>query len=443
MKFVLSGMVVFFLLSPGAALRLYAKEPIPVDLESGLRFALENNKKVKQAGENVDKAYAQIEEQRASAWPELDASADYTRLGNINEYTIDGRSFSFVPENNYSLDLTLKQKIYAPEVFEAIRASKTFAKSAEMEFQVIKADVTTEVIKAYYGYLFARDMIGVNEESVEQLTRHVDDIKARLDVGLATDFDLLRAQVQLANSIPDLTRSKNNLVIAGESLKKVLGLNPEAEIAVTGALEYHPFEISADKAVALAMENRPELRYIDYYIKTLDHNVEVARKEFQPKINLHGGLSYANDEISLRGEEEWAYRWNVGLTLEYKIFDGWKRSSKIRQYRIDASNARIEKEDLIRMISLEVKTAVSRLSEARALIQSQEKNIENALRAFEIARAGNKVGVVTELELLDAQLSVTEARSNYKRAVYDWLTANADVERAIGHASERKKEAKK
>ncbi|MDH3973913.1 MAG: TolC family protein [Deltaproteobacteria bacterium] len=405
--------------------------PIVFDLGDCIARALEHNRKVEAGHETVKKAFARIKETKALAWPEVKANADYTYVGDVKNYAFGPNAFA-MEQDNYRLGLTLDQKLYAPEVFEAVKASKSYAGQAEMEFEIIRADVVTEVKKAYYYYLYTKTMIVVTEESVAQLERHASDVKTRYEVGLATDFDVLRAEVQLANSIPALTRNKNAFVLAEKNLKSQLAMEKEETVLIEGALQYASMEITIDEALELAFSKRPEIAFLDYSIKNLEQSVEVSRKEAYPSLSMNGSYSYANDDMDIRGEAQWGTSWTVGLSLKATLFDGWGNKARIAQKSSDVKRGKIEKNELMSTIDIEVRTALSRMAEVRELIQSQEKNIENAARAFEIAETGNLNGVVSELEVLDAQLALTQARSNYKEAVYDWLIARTELERAMG-----------
>lgn len=405
---------------------------LSLDLDSCIKLALEQNRTVMSGREKVKKARAQIDETKASAYPELKASANYTYLGDTESYGSGAGSTFSIQEDNYRLNMSLEQKLYAPEVFEAIKASKTYSNQAATEFEIVRANVSAEVKKAYYRYLYTKEMIAVTEESIGRLERHLDDVKSRFGVGLATDFDVLRAEVQLANTIPSLTADRNAFSRAGNMLKSLLGMKTEEELLIYGALEYAPFEISLKEALGTALTKRPEITYLDYYIKNLKHSVQVSRKESLPSLSLNGNYAYANDKIDMSGESEWGTSWSMGLALEFTIFDGWGNSSRIAAKKSDVRSARIEKDDQLSSIDLEVRTAYNYLGEVRDLIRSQEKNIEKAGRAFEIAEAGNLNGVVTELELQDAQFALTRAKSNYKQAVYDWLVARTELDRAMG-----------
>lgn len=427
------GFLCFFLFSSSTSGAFAAAvTESSLDLDSCIKLALEQNRTVMSGREKVKKARAQIDETKASAYPELKASANYTYLGDTESYGSGvGPTFS-IQEDNYRLNMSLEQKLYAPEVFEAIKASKTYSNQAATEFEIVRANVAADVKKAYYRYLYTKEMITVTEESIDRLERHLDDVKSRFGVGLATDFDVLRAEVQLANTIPSLTADRNAFSRAGNMLKSLLGMKTEEELLIYGALEYAPFEISLKEALGTALTKRPEITYLDYYIKNLEHSVQVSRKESLPSLSLNGNYAYANDKIDISGESEWGTSWSMGLALEFTIFDGWGNSSRIAGKKSDVRSARIEKDDQLSSIDLEVRTAYNYLNEVRDLIRSQEKNIEKAGRAFEIAEAGNLNGVVTELELQDAQFALTRAKSNYKQAVYDWLVARTELDRAMG-----------
>ena len=427
---------IFFCLSLPAATSAAETAAPPFDLSGCIKLALDKNHQVRSASEMVEKAYARIDESSSSAWPQLDFKADYSRLGNIPEYEFGGETIAFAPEDNYKVGIDLSQKIYSPQVFEAIKASKSYAKSAELEFSIVKESVAASVKEAYYLYLFTTAMIDVKKEAVAQLKRHLDNVRSRLDVGLATDYDLLRAEVQLANATPSLTKAKNDALLAAAALKLILGIEPDSELSISGGLEYTPYEIALEEAHSQAAEKRSELHQLSYEVETLKSYVNVAKKEMLPQLSLHGSYNYANDGVSMGGEAEWDYNWNVGVSLDYKLFDGWEKSSRVKQNRRDLGAATIKREETVSRVKLEVETAFARLGEARELILSQEKNIENATRAYSIADVGHLNGVISQLELMDAQLALTEARSNYKQAVYDWLIARVQLEKAMGTVME-------
>lgn len=411
---------------------VYGLESISLDLDRCITIALEQNKKILAAKQDVIKTYAQIDENKALAYPDINASADYTRIGNILEYEFNGRKFSFVPEDNYKIDLNIKQKIYSPQVFEAIKASKSFAKTSEVQIEIVKAETVSEVKKAYYFLLLAKKLIKINEESISQLQRNVEDVKKRLKVGIITDYDLLRAEVQLANAMPALTKAKYDYEIAKTSLKLVMGIEPSSSIKIDGKLIYLPLKITFQDAIDNAINERAEIDQINYTIETYERYSNVAKKEAHPTLTMHGDISYANNELSSGGKTNWNYQWNVGITLDYKLFDGGSRKSKIVGSLSDLTNARINKDQIISNIHVEVKTAFSVLMETNELIISQEKGIEKAKRAFEIAKVRNKNGLMTQLELMDVQLALTVARINYSKAIYEYLVALANLKKSIG-----------
>jgi len=410
----------------------YAEESTRLDLDECIRIALNKNKNILSAEQSAVKTYAQIDENKALAYPDIYASADYTRIGNIIEYELNGRKFSFTPEDNYKIYLNLKQKVYAPQIFEAIKASKSFAKAAELQIKIVKTETVSKVKKAYYFLILAKELIKINEESILQLQRNVEDVKKRYKIGMVTDYDLLRAEVQLANAMPALTKAKYDYEIALTNLKMIMGMKPSSSIKIDGKLNYLPLKISIDKAINNAIDRRAEIEHINHTIETYDRYLKITKKETLPTLTMHGDVTYANNEISSGGKANWKYQWNIGITLDYKLFDGGGSRSKKIEALSDLTKARINKDQLISKIHVEVKTAFSALMETDDLIASQEKGIEKAERAYEIATARNENGLMTQLELMDVQLALTTARINYSKSIYEYLAALTDLQKAMG-----------
>lgn len=409
-------------------------EMLSLDLQKSVELALKNNPAILTAQENIHKSSAEIRESSASAYPELDASVDYTRIGNNEEVDFGGKSGTLVPDNNYKLDLELSQKLYSPKIFEAIKASKSYARGVKAELAVAEEAVITEVKTAYYNLLLSQELLTTHEASTAQLERHLEDVGKRLEAGFATDLDVLRAEVKLANAMPDLVKARNGIEAARSSLRLAIGLDPDIILNTDSELTYAPFESTLNNLLDRAMKNRPELLQIDASIETQERYAKVEKKEYLPELTMHGNLSYANDDIQLGEDAQWDYNWNVGMTLDYKIFDGKKRSARVTKALIDASKARLEKKRLLNLIAHEITTSYNSLEEAKTLIASQEKNIETANRAYEIATISHAGGALTQLELLDTQLELTEAKVNRSRVVHAFLIAKTQLEKATGMA---------
>lgn len=414
------------------------EEVLRLDMEKALSIAAEKNTELAMARLNSQKALNQEKEALGMALPDLDLSASYTYNGNVQKVDFYGSEFQMIPDEQYSLNASLSQYIYSGAVASGYRASKHLTSAAEKRRNAARNDVITDVKIKMYQAIYTRNVIRAHEEAVERLRSHLEDSKAREEVGLNTSYDTMRFETQLAEAIPMLIEARNNHDKAVSALLDSLGMNPLRKVEIEGALKYEPFSATLEEAVERAKSYRPELTAADESLSAAREVTTAAKSEFLPTLKAVGSYSYSNLGIGLGGESEWRNDWNIGLRLEYNLFDGRERASRISQRRVEQEMARLESEKVGRMILIEVKTAYDEFLRAGEFVDSQRKAVALAEESYRIAAERRREGVNTQLELLDAQVALTNAKINKSRSLYERSVALARLERAMGAVEEDK-----
>ena len=285
----------------------------------------------------------------------------------------------------------------------------------------------------FYGILLTEKLVKVAEIAVDQVEAHVKIAQDLMDVGMATNFDLLRAKVQLANIKSLLIRARNGLRLSRDSFKNTIGMDLDAQIGVVGELVYQPLELGLNRLIKSAMANRPEIKQLQLQEQVGEKFISLAKAGNKPSLALMGNYnweSYAEGLGDVFDRDEWNRSWNVILALQVPIFDGLATRARVKQAKSGLEQIQIGMEQLTNGIGLEVRAVFLGLRESEELLKAQAETIEQAKESLRIANLRHKNGMITSVELMDTELAFTQAQTNHFNAVHDYVIAVARLEKA-------------
>lgn len=410
-------------------------------LEESIDHALRRNAQVLKSKEEIRRRHGVVIETRGEGIPQLTGTASLTkREPQTTEF--------FGNPNLFNSQLRLTQVLYAGgAIWNSSKSAYLQREAAVLGFERIVADTILAVRTQFYEALFNEQLIKVREASVHLLEEQLETTKRRFEAGTVPRFDVLRAEVELANARPPLIQARNNLRIAKIKLANLLALDstqtgPEGfPYVLIGELKYVPYDQGLAESLKIAMEERAELRELEKTMEARQRDVRVAYAGYQPRIELFGQFESRNRNLGnskptgfgetsdlspdIRGS-------SGGVQLSWDIFDGFSTHGRVVQAKAAYAAAKLDLEDARRNIELEVREAQSRLQEARETIESQKKVVEQGEESLRLAQARFKVGAGTQLDVLSAQTALTEARTNYEEALYRYNVAVANLERATG-----------
>jgi outer membrane protein TolC len=407
----------------------------PLSMTDALNIALQRNAAILRSKSDVESAHGIVIETRAVAIPKLRATGNYTRSDPGLLEQIPGVSFQ-LPRDTWTTGLQLVQSIYeGGRVVSALRSARLTREQAMLQYQTVVADTLLATRTAYYDVLVAGQQIVVNEASVNLLTRELEDQRRRYEAGTVPRFNVLRAEVAVANARPPLIRARNAFRIAKNNLANLLGtdlprdISEDIPLQLTDTLEAEPYDLNLPSAIASALARRTELGALRVAEQLEGENVTVARSGYLPSVQAFAGYNWRNSQFfgdTLDG-------WNAGAQLSWNIFDGHQTRGRVMQARARQERASVDLQDAARTIELEVRTAYSTFVEAREVLESQEKVQEEAEEALRLAGARAEAGTGTQLDVLNAETSLTQARTTRLQALHAWSVARARLDRAIGH----------
>ena len=410
----------------------------PLSLVDSVNLALRQNPGIRRAQKELEAVQGMVLQTRAIAIPKVRLSGFYTAADPNDVDIITTTNFSFGNDQNWQTQVRIVQSVYeGGRIKSALRASKLTREQSLLNYQTTVANIVLEVQTAYFDVLLGRQQVTVREASVELLNRELSDTTRRFDAGTVPRFNVLRAEVELANAQPALIRARNAERIAKNNLANLLGFDVPREaledipLNLSGKLEAEPYTIELSQAIASALEKRTELGALRKAEALRKEDLISARAGYKPSFQIYGGYD-AHNSILTRDLTEELHGWIAGVQMSWDIFDGFRTKGRVMQARAEEEAAGIELDETGRRIELEVRTAYSNFREASEVLKSQEKVVEQAEESVRLAQSRSDAGTATQLDVLGAQTSLTESRTTQVQALHDYAVSRARLERATG-----------
>jgi outer membrane protein TolC len=412
--------------------------PDTLDLKSAIVFALENNFTIRQARERIKQQEGVEIQVQARQIPNVGAAGSYT--GNARDIS------AYAPPDNdraWSIVLQARQVIYAGGgVVASVKGARLTREAAVLELQGIINEQLLAVRTQFYGVLLAREKIKVQEENVHLFEQQLKDARSRFDAGTTSNFEVLRAEVALANGRPPLIQARNDYRIAIEQLRQVLGFVTTYGGNVTKVPEFAgSLEAGAQvnyqltDALAAAHANRPELQRLARLQDAGEQNVRTNRAAYLPEVDLVGSYNWTRGP-TMAGWNGRRDGWIAGLQAQWNIFDGRATAGRVIQARSQLEQTKLSLAETTLGVEVEVRRAYSSLVEAWELVEASNKVVEQAQEALRLANVRYSAGTATQLDVLTSQVALTEARLNQLQAYYGYNVALAGMRQAVGQADE-------
>lgn len=409
--------------------------PPRLDLPGAIQFALENNFEIRQARERIKQQDGLLVEIRSRSIPNADLSYYYTKFDKKRLEPMQR-----ITDQDWAVELSVTQTLFAGgAVSSSISAQKYRREAALLELRSVINNSLFAVRAKFYSVLLAKKKINVAEQSLNLLEEQLKTVRDRYNAGTLSKFDLLRSEVAVANGKPPLIRARNAFRISIEELRQVLGFTTVTTSNVTktpeflGELTYEPTAIELQAAIESARANRPELQQLFKLEQAADKSLSAAKGNYWPSLGLGAGYqikkSSADNELDHTREG-----WSAMAQGSWAIFDGRATAGKVAQARSALSQMKLTSAEQQLAIDVEVRRAHSALQEAAELVTASKAVVEQADESVRLAKARFDAGTATQLDVLQAQVALTDARTNEVEALYNHTIALASLRKAMGMA---------
>ena len=435
-----------------------------VTLPEVIDLALEQNRDLRVARLEYEKAEEQADEAWGRTMPTVDASASYTRNLSISPFFLtDENTGEITPvifggEHAWQLSVDGSQPLFDPAVFVGVGAAGRFEAYQGEVVRGTAHDVVTRARLTYYDVLLAEEAARLNRQSFARIQETLAETRAMYEAGLTSEYETLRLQVELSNVESDLRRAEDAVLAARRSLAVELGLDPESAVRPAGALAslelepganeganrtvfqtagvLQPEARSVEDLLAAARENRSELRQLELMEALRGAELRLERWSYLPSVSLFGSYTVGaqEQEFNFFGGSDGirGYGRFAGVRVTMPIFAGFQRPSRIAQREAVVEQVRVERDRASDQIESQIRTLHEQVSEARRRADAQRRAVEQAQRGYRIASAEYREGLGSRLNVTDAEVALRRAEFNYAESVYDYLAARARIDQATG-----------
>ena len=411
-----------------------ASRVLSLTLEDALAMADANNRDIQKAIEYQRWVHAKYVEERASALPHLRLSASVAKQADKSQQDFlsgadsGGLEAFFTAERDArDAEVSLSQALFTwGQVGAAIRGARYGIAYAEDGLNHARQSARRDVSTAFYDVLLAREFAAITQDTVRQKEKHLDEARRKNTVGTATDYDVLAAEVALANARPEAIRAANQVSTSRERLRFLLA-ETKRDVEVTGSLAvavgtYPDYA----EATASGLENRADLAALMHRRQVAEELVKIRGGDDRPRLDLQA--SYALRRYELAGLTSSGPVWNAGVYLSFPVFDGLATRGRVAEAKSDLASVVIDEANLRDAITLAVRVAVDAVREAGEIVNALSGTVSQAERLLFMAEKGYELGVKTNLEVDDSQLNLKLAKGNLAKAQRDYLVAQIDLE---------------
>jgi len=398
-------------------------------LAEALQIADRQNRDMQMVREQRNRLEGGYTEARSAALPQVTATANVLRQRDTSQEAIYGSAPPAATAK--TIDLGLSQTLFAwGQVTAGIRAAGLARETTTEQIRLARQTTGRDVATAFYDILLVQELGDLARQNLGQRQRHLVDAQKRFAAGVATDYDVLAAEVAVKNARPEVIRADNSIRTAKDLLRFLLALG-DREVVIEGSLATEaPVLPTYERALDSALAKRPELREVLQRRGIAQELVAVAQAGDKPRLDLRA--NYGWRQLETDGAEKLGPEWAAGLFVAWPLFDGLRTRGKVAQARSDAETLRIGELRLLDALALEVRTARNAAWEATEVVGALEGTVTQAERLLAMAETGFAHGVKTRLEVDDAQLNLSLAQSNLARARRDYLVARTELQKVMG-----------
>lgn len=423
----------FLLLSAALTMALgqsaFAGETVALNLDDAMLRAFQTNPTVSIAQYELDSARASYNAARQSRGISISANHTTQRGGYDDAHEAAPGLWTKGIGNNHANSLTASLPIFTGGKLKGtIKQAKANYQYNEVGVQRTYNEMRSTVTDGYFKMLQADNMQKLSAESVTRLEDHLKNVQAQYDVGVVAKVDVLRSQVELANAKQTLIQAENSYQVAEANMNKIVGLPMDTTLQLDNLLVYNAYDQNMDDCLAYAAEHRPELMQAKYGVDAAKGALMVARSGHMPQVAASATQQWSDSNWP--GDEDG--KWGVGVNVSLNVFDTGVTLSKIHGAEADLKKAEETYRDTVNAVNLDVRSNYLGLREAEKRISTTKLAVEQADEDYRIAQLRYMSGVGTNTDVLDAQVALTQAKTNYTQALYDYNTSKTALETSIG-----------
>ncbi len=449
MKHLKQYVLIFFCL---AAVGASAQETNSASftLPQAIEYATKNSPNYLNAALDQQSAEYRRKEIAAAGYPQINGSIDIKDFLVLPTQLLPadfagGPKGTFIPiqfgtKYQSTAGFSGSQLIFSNDYIFALKASREYLNLSRINVNRSKAELATQVSKAYYSVLINRDRIKLLDANIQRLGKIYQDTKALNTQGFVEQIDVERLEVQYNNLVSEMDKTQKLVGLSETMLKFQMGYDLKQQIILADSLQAFDTEFQELNTSNIDISQRPEYQLLVSQQKLYELDAKRLKWGYLPTLAAYGSYQWTsnrNNPDFLTSDNNvptkmWYKTVLIGATLNINIFDGFSRHNKIRQAEITALKNQNTLKNMELGAQLEATMAGITYSNAFSTLKMQKKNMELAAHVVEVAQKKYEAGVGSNLEVTNAETSLKEAQTNYYNAVFDMIVAKLDYQKATG-----------
>lgn len=435
-------------------------------LNESIETALSNNRDIKIAKLDVEKAEEAVDEAFGYALPSFDLSANFSHFlskpkmafpdfealltnatynilfnegvlpqDNSKFLPMESKLQSFSQTNNFEASAQVTQILFNSAVFRGIGASQIYLDLSKEQLKAKTAEVVFNVKQAFYGALLTKQMLDITKATLANAEENLKNVKSYFEQGLTSEFEMMQAEVMVENIRPKVYELENLYKDTLNKLKLVIGVDQNSELNVTGEINYTNKEIpEIDDALSIALSKNYDISSLKVKKQIDEEFIALDRSEYWPQLAAFGNYTYAGSSDSWNFQNYSAT--TVGLSFSMNIFNGGRTQNKVDQSLIGLRQTEEQINTLKDYTVSEVKNTINNLHRVKLQVDAVERNVNLAERAYDISVTRYNEGTGTQLEIKNANIELQTAKTNRLQVVHDYIIAFAKLDKLLGILSE-------
>ena len=414
--------------------------PAVITLEDALKIALSENVSVKVADLEIQRKEYAKKGTYAALYPQIDLTGSYQRTikKQVMYMTMGGQSMGIEvgKSNTINTGVSAAMPIVNAQLWKSLEISALDVELAVEKARSSRLEMVTQVKNAYFSILFAKEAFNVYKEVYENAVQNLEETQKKYDAQKVSEFELVRAKTSVANAVPNVYNAESSVVLALWQLKAVLGVDLDLNLDVAGKLDDFSQQMFYDvhQHDSISLDHNSTMKQLAIQAEQLAQTIKLQKFANIPSLALAFSFSYMSmaDDISFK-EFPWTPYSTAGLSLSIPIFAGGKRYQAIRQAKNQHQQVQLQVENTERQLKIAIRQNLNTMEMNMKSYYAAQEAVAAAQKAYDIASAAYKVGRSTLIELNDAQLALTQAQLAQSQAVYNFVTAKAQLEQTLGN----------
>jgi len=401
-------------------------------LDKCIEYALENNIAIKQSQINSQYQGNQLEQSKNNRLPNLNASVSQG-FGFGRSLTPDN-SYLNTSSGNTSLGVSTSVTLWQGGILNNTIKQRNFDLQSGLEdLKKAKDDVILSVASGYLEVLFAKELLKVAETQVEQTQKQIDRTTQLVEAGKLAQGVLLEIESQLAREELAIVNRENNLQLAYLNLAQFLELeeysNFDIDVPVFPELKAQAAIISAKGVYSNAVQVRPEIKSMEYKLKSSETQLKIAEGNRLPSLSASAGIydqyyrpfNSPGDVTSFGDQLNQNLRENISLNLRIPIFNRFQTRNGINNSKLQIENQELELEKVKKSLRKQIEQVYTNASAALKRYNANKVAVKSMQESFRYIEEKYNVGRVNSVEYNDAKSKLAIAESDLIQAKYDFI----------------------